>query len=601
MSDYKWNNPTKKIEDLIRELNASIFDEKIWKSQHVWKIAEVTYSYDKDTNINETLFWKIWGLNLREYKTLSEDKQKKLLLYSSEKFSDIIHEKLALMKDALYQLNSSEYSELWQEELLEKEIFESAVIEKMNLLEYCLLSLPFELEKAGVPLDLDEEEISELEKVLLQIDSNLFWGQVKDNPEEVELSYDYFKHILLDKKNNLTKEEQCKLECFLQKVKPHLPKNYQFKKRKKTQKISGKYLSYEINRTDYILAFNMLVDAFGKMHHVVKSDKAAGSISDGPEGVYFPMNEKFNTITIERFFKLWMHEIETHSVTDYNTKWLLWNLRGAKSTEKDEGVAILMEQLFLYGKELLTTDKDWHLLIDKTKVQINGYFIKTLMWELLNSEELMEFLEISEKIDPDIIPPIERFKRLKRNNRAGVQHKDTTYTRGLLKAISHVNLYNSSEWKKWISPSDMFIWKISFQETEKLKKLKQLKKERGVEIEDLLPIFVSDAVYFVIEHTLWWTESDISELNFIEYLKNKYPLFPFSEKIDASIYFGKNSRVHGIANILLKIISNRKVDNILMDANPQQRMVLEKIFQNQYDPIIHAVHENLASHRQKQN
>jgi hypothetical protein len=38
-----------------------------------------------------------------------------------------------------------------------------------------------------------------------------------------------------------------------------------------------------------------------------------------------------------------------------------------------------------------------------------------------------------------------------------------------------------------------------------------------------------------------------------------------------------------------------------MDANPQQRMVLEKIFQNQYDPIIHAVHDNLASHRQKQN
>jgi hypothetical protein len=38
-----------------------------------------------------------------------------------------------------------------------------------------------------------------------------------------------------------------------------------------------------------------------------------------------------------------------------------------------------MEQLFLYGKELLTTDKEGHLLIDKNKVQINGYFIKTLM------------------------------------------------------------------------------------------------------------------------------------------------------------------------------------------------------------------------------
>jgi hypothetical protein len=31
-----------------------------------------------------------------------------------------------------------------------------------------------------------------------------------------------------------------------------------------------------------------------------------------------------------------MHEIETHSVTDYNTKDLLGNLRGSKSTEKDE-------------------------------------------------------------------------------------------------------------------------------------------------------------------------------------------------------------------------------------------------------------------------
>ena len=601
MSNTQWHNQTKKIEDLIHELNTSIFDEKIWKSQHVWKIAEVTYSYDKETNINETLFWKIGWLNLREYKTLSAEKQTKVLLKASDIFQKIIKEKLALMKDALYQLNSSEYSELWEEELLEKEIFESAVIEKMNLLEYCILSLPFELEKAGIPLELDEEEIPELEKALLQIDSNLFWGLVKDNPEEVELSYDYFKHILLEKKENLSKEELLRLEGFLQKVKPHLPKNYQFKKRKKTQKIAGKYLSYEINRTDYILAFNMLVDAFGKMHHVVKSDKTAGSISDGPEGVYFPMNEKFNTITIERFFKLWMHEIETHSVTDYNTKDLLGNLRGSKSTEKDEWVAILMEQLFLYGKELLTTDKEGHLLIDKNKVQINGYFIKTLMWELLNNEEFSEFLELSEKVDPDIISPFERYKRLKRNNRSWVQHKDTTYTRGLLKAIKYVNQFYASEGKKWISPLDMFIGKISFDETEKLKRLKNLKKQRGIEIEELLPIFVSDAVYFVIEHTLGWDEENISEKNFLEYLQEKYPLFSFSWQIEADLYFAENSRVNGIANILLKIISNRKVDNILMDANPQQRMVLEKIFQNQYDPIIHAVHDNLASHRQKQN
>jgi hypothetical protein len=42
---------------------------------------------------------------------------------------------------------------------------------------------------------------------------------------------------------------------------------------------------------------------------------------------------------------------------------------------------------------------------------------------------LKDFLFLSEIIDPDIITPEERYKRLKRNNRSGVQHKDTTYTR----------------------------------------------------------------------------------------------------------------------------------------------------------------------------
>jgi hypothetical protein len=76
-----------------------------------------------------------------------------------------------------------------------------------------------------------------------------------------------------------------------------------------------------------------------------------------------------------------------------------------------------MEQLFLYGRNLISKHSLGHDYIDKDKLQINGYFAKTLMGEILSNCDFKDFLELSEIIDPDIIPPEERYKRLKRNNR----------------------------------------------------------------------------------------------------------------------------------------------------------------------------------------
>jgi hypothetical protein len=58
--------------------------------------------------------------------------------------------------------------------MIEKEIFENAVIEKLNLLEYCLLSLEFEAEKAGLDLEISDDEINKLEQELSSIDSKLY-------------------------------------------------------------------------------------------------------------------------------------------------------------------------------------------------------------------------------------------------------------------------------------------------------------------------------------------------------------------------------------------------------------------------------------------
>lgn len=597
MNQLRTEHNPKNISDVINYYNLLIFDEKIWKAKWLWKIAEVTYSYDKNTNINETLFVNVWGLDLVKF-IKSDEKHKLILLKKSKQnVEKIIQEKISLINEVLLKLQEAEFNNWNEAELLEKEIFESAVVEKLNLLEYCLISLDFEAEKAGLDLGISDEEIHLLEQNIANIDAQLYGGFIKDNESEIVIAYEYLYGTFLHKRKLFNNEEMQKYAFYLDKLKNYLPKNYQFIKKPQTLKIQGAYLEYDLQRVDYILAFNMLIDAFGSMHHIVRSDMNAWSISDGPEGVYFPMNEKFNTITIERFFKLWMHEIETHSVTDHNSRAILGNLRWSNSTKKDEGTAILMEQLFLYGRNILTKNSEWELRIDSSKLQINGYFWKTLMWEILSNENFKEFLELSEIIDPDIIPPAERYKRLKRNNRDWVQHKDTTYTRGLLQAVKEINLYLDTQGNKGLSPEDLFVWKISFEETHKFKKLKELKAQAWEKIENLKPIFVSDAVHYVIEKKLQWLDDHINPNDFLEHLQYKYPLLDFIQEIDTEIYFKKNSRILWISNVLLQIISNKKVQNIFESADDKQKNILEKIFQIQYQPMINDVHDDLALHR----
>jgi hypothetical protein len=159
--------------------------------------------------------------------------------------------------------------------MIEKDIFMSAVVEKLNLLEYCLLSLEFEAEKAGLDLEMSDEEVEKLEENLSNIDAKLYGGLIKDNPEEVVISYEYLYGTYLVKKDLFTAEQNNRYEQYLEKVKLFLPNHYQFVKKQKTPQIEGAYLKYDLQRSDYILGFNMLIDAFGSMHHIVKSDQNA--------------------------------------------------------------------------------------------------------------------------------------------------------------------------------------------------------------------------------------------------------------------------------------------------------------------------------------
>ena len=601
MKKYAENSqPQNHLEDLIKEQSLLIFDEENWVAKDLWKLAEVTYSYDKETGINTTLFVKWWLLDLRLYKKACEETKKELLLKARDNLVVLLNEKKTQIENTTNNLIL--FESFWKRSIESnlKSIFHEALVEKNDFLDYSLNAIPFELLKAWIELNLSKKDEEDIENKQEKLDEKLFWWKIKDNPEETILSYEYILEKYNNWKTKLNNSEQKRFEWYLEKIKPHLPEGYKYESKIKPEAIKWDFLKLDLPKKDYILWFNIFVEALEKLEHIVESNNQVWSISDGPKWVQFPTNEKFNHIKIDRFLLLWEHEIETHNITDYNWKQLLGNLRWSKSTEKDEWVAMLMEQLFMYWKGLYKIDNDWDQIIDIEKIRINSYFTKTLMWELLEDDDLLDFLELSEKFDPDVITAQDRFDRLKRNNKKHVQHKDTTYTRWLFKAIKEINKFIKSKWEEWINPEDLFLWKISFNETAKLKSIKEAKEKAWENIEIIKPLFISDAVYYAVTEKLKWESWTITWEWFYKYLSEKYPIFNFTEEQVKAVSYETKRNVYWIVNILLKNISQNDIKNIWKQNPVFNTQIWDKILSvinNQYQNPIEKVRKKMHPDR----
>jgi hypothetical protein len=506
----------------------------------------------------------------------------------------LLEEKKELIEKALSEVKWVVIENSFETDIID--IFVNSLEEKESFIKYCLKSLPFELEKAWIDLWLTKEKEESIEEEIKVYDKILFWWDIKDNPEETRLSYEYILEKYNSDRKKLNSDEQKRFEWYLSKITPYLPEWYEYKAKHKPKLIAWDFLNVNIPREDYILWFNILVEALEKLEHIVESNETAKSISDGPKWVQFPTWDKFNFMNILRFSKLANHEIETHNITDYNWKQIIWNMRWEKSTEKDEWVAMLMEQLFMYWKELYKTDKDWDQIIDIDKIQINSYFTKTLMWEILDNDELLDFLKLSEKIDPDVIQPQERYDRLKRNNKLGVQHKDTTYTRWLFKAIEEINKYIKSNWKLWIAPEDLFLGKISFDETHKLKNIKDAREKSGEKIEIIKPLFISDTVYYIVNEKLEWREWNINWKGFYKYLEDKYPIFNFTKQQLKEVSNTTKRNVYWIVNIMMKNISEHQLNSIWSTTKQTNKIILDIVWE-QYKPKIENVRSKMHPNR----
>lgn len=520
---------TKNISLILEKLNREIFNKKIWIWEKMWKIAEVTYSYDntqkinwKEVSINVTLFSEIWWLDLKNFWILKDEKKIKKLKISALNLTPKIEEK----KEKILK-NIEELENIFPEkenEIYKKEIILKALKEKINLFNYCLNWLPFELEKAWISQNLTEKEIFEINEKQKNLDKILFWWEVTENQEEVKIVYKKILEDFLKNKEKLTEEEQEKYLFYLKKVENFFENDTILKKEEekveKPKSLLKNFSEKKAYRKDYIKYFQNSVNKTWWNYKVSVNDEV-WSISDWPNSIEFPNKKEFNSLTLPRILKLEQHEILTHCITDLNNSKILWNLRWANSTEKDEGLAIFMENILEFGNWLLTKDeKSGKMIFDLKKFNLPQNIAWILMWEVLNNEELKDFLNLQEKMWVLNNSPKERFLRLKRSNWQWVQHKDTTYFRWLVKLVEEINKFIFTNWKKGLSFYDFFIWKCSFEDTKKMLKINEIENNWNF----TKPNFSADQIIFILN---WWKIENKKE--FLEYLQKKYPFINFSK------------------------------------------------------------------------
>lgn len=287
-----------------------------------------------------------------------------------------------------------------------------ALEEKIRILEMCLIGLPFEAEKAGLPHGLSDVEVERLTHEIESRDAATFHGMVRDNPREIRAALERCKKLI--QASRTLKPDECAELLHLCEVVPdwsgiHIPTaSHQM------DVFEASTLARLVPRDRYIRVFETVFRIYG-IDKPIREDERS-SIYDGEDALYIPIAEKYDYLSIHKILGLVAHEIETHYLSaDNNSKTL--GFRAADNIFRDEGVAIVMETV-LDGEDI-------------ESIPISENMILALYGEVLPGRQYRRFIELYFK-SQNKLGAEEKFRRTKRNyskTGRGVQHKDTTYSR----------------------------------------------------------------------------------------------------------------------------------------------------------------------------
>lgn len=479
--------------------------EKLLELKWFKEVFEWTFAYDAEskndqTPYNTTYFQDIWWVSYKDYKQR---------LVSSEELINFTKENLLNYKNKLLEIKK-ELEKKWNDEKTKIEI---EGIDYMILsLDSAISSVEVELEKAW-KYKLTDERREELEAETERTQILLYWSNIEDSTEEIDMTFKLMCEEFFDNKKYLTKEEQEEyIDIFNQISKSFLDKwkidivvpdikTYKYKKAKRhnlSKEVLETWKQIRIGKKDYMKIWQLGIFS-NWLSHIVEEDPNLSSIYDWPKILWIPSSKNYDTKILKEVLMLFQHEINSHYINQKISENAWFQVRWANNIEKEEWLAVIEEKLL-----------EWYKLEDMLWAWIAYPYV--LATQNLDEKTRTRFINLRMKLlsqgkndDKNKWREL-RIKRWFSMNSKRCQFKDLSYTRWKNKILRLIK-----SWK--FNLVDFYKWKFSIEDVVSWRLDKVIKNEDIV-----YPNFFTDLLIFLIWKKDWKVKHD----DFIKFLKEKY-------------------------------------------------------------------------------
>jgi hypothetical protein len=506
-----WSN----INDIIWKINNLILDNNLEK------IIEMTYSYKElweNKFFNITLFSDFWWFDIKD-----NNQYKNIESTLKIKINNIIKQ----IDELILELKNGAFDLRW-------EILYKSLVYIKKILNIVDLWLIFELEKLWLKYNKTDLELENIVKEIEKIEEENFWLKIKNNLSEIKLIHHYLFSLFVDRRKFINSDEQIFFLNYINRINNFLDKQDLVLTKIKKKKNKFNFWWKKIKRDDYIKLFNYILEnIYWLEQRAIITD--ASSIYDWDIYLEIPNKETHEELTYKRVLELIVHEIESHYINAYNNKIILWKFRWARNLEKEEWLAKVMEAFLLWD----TVD---------TMEFIPTYMAKILYSEISSWDDFYKFLEIYNKMYTLRRKPTNEFLRQKRNYSlrfSGGQHKDISYWRWMIKTRDYL--------KNWGDFSLLFMWKVWFEDLNKLDKL-YLENIDNI----VFPIFIWDIIQLHLQFIETWSKLKLDVWKIADYLEKKYD-FKWIKRFNLRInIWNKIKQIEKLLNFIDKLETNEE-------------------------------------------
>ena len=492
MNNLEKNNLNEKISEIDK-----VFDEKFNR------LVGFIYIYSENW-YNETLFKDYLWLDLENYK-LWED----LVFDAKEKLKLKISELERFIKKV-----ESDEIKLYET----KNYYLKSFYDNLELIRNYSYIIEIEAQKIKtLNYRISKEKLENYLKKMDNFDKKIFWDKLSENANYYEKIINDLDDLIKEKQDSLSEEESIFIKWILNQLK----QNY-YKKEVKNLGIlqeneeliydslkdfDKNILKKEIERDDYIEIFKLVAEILWIKLEIELNEKiwniSATVNKENENKLRIPTKENYNKLTVERIINLLSHEIETHMITRENNQTLVWSMKPAWYTIKEEWIATTFWNL-----------SAWKNI--KEKVWLNTYSV--LICEIYDWETFKKAYEILKKLTDsktDSESKFWRYKRWRDFNLPWVNPKEKSYFIWEIEVKERI--------RKRENVIKLFLWKNNFNLEDEISKLAGIEnnfsfsnlKEKNI----VLPMMIWEIIKYKL---LTKNQKNKSILWFFKYFNEKY-------------------------------------------------------------------------------